>query len=53
MKYEVKEVVCDYGIYENDKLVLIVNDYYNAKLIVDILKIDTEKKRYQNPIQYR
>ncbi len=52
-KYEVKEVVCDYGIYENGKLVLLVNDYQNAKLIVDILKADNEKKRYQNLVQYR
>lgn len=43
-KYEVKEVVCDYGIYENGKLVLIVDDHYNAKLIADILKADNEKR---------
>lgn len=53
MKYEIKEVVCDYGVYEDGKLILILNDYINAKLIVDILETDSKKKRYQNLIQFR
>lgn len=39
-KYEVRNVVCDYGIYENDKLVLILNSRRIACEIVDLLKSD-------------
>nr|UVN04763.1 MAG: hypothetical protein [Bacteriophage sp.] len=52
-RYEMKEVVCDYGIYENGNLVLILNDYINAKNILDILKYDEQKKRYPNMVTLR
>lgn len=52
-KYELKEVVCDYGIYENGKLILVLNDYVNAKFILDILKYDEQNKRYPNMVTMR
>lgn len=39
-KYEVKSVVCDYGLFLNGELLLICNSYRNAILIKDILEID-------------
>ena len=42
MKYEVRDVVCDYGVYENEKLCLICNSRRNALQIVDIMRADTE-----------
>jgi len=41
MKREVRPVVCDYGIYEDDKLKLILNDRGNAILIKAILDKDS------------
>lgn len=38
--YTIKAVVCDYGIYECDELLTIVNSLENGKLIVDILDED-------------
>lgn len=52
-RYEIEEVVCDYGIYENGKLVLILNDYINAKNVLDILRYDEHKKRYPNMVTLR
>lgn len=52
-RYELKEVVCDYGIFEDNKLVLIVNDYMNAKFILDILRYDEQKRRYPNMVTMR
>lgn len=52
-RYEMKAVVCDYGIYENGNLVLILNDYINAKSILDILRYDEQKKRYPNMVTLR
>lgn len=43
-KYEVKAVVCDYGIYENGKLKLIVNSQANALLIKYVLEQDLKHK---------
>ena len=40
MMYEVKPVVCDYGIYGNDALILITNSHANALLICEILNED-------------
>ena len=39
-KYEVKDVVCDYGIYEDNKLTLILNSRANALMIKEILEDD-------------
>lgn len=50
-KYEVKDVVCDYGVFEDGKLILILNSRSNAQLIADILTIDQEHrvvKKYVN-----
>ncbi|MFR5263785.1 hypothetical protein [Clostridium sp.] len=56
MKYEVKPVVCDYGVYkvdlgiygvyENDELLLVLNNRDNALLIKEILESDSKHKRY-------
>lgn len=43
-KYEVKAVVCDYGIYENGELKLVVNSRGNALLIKAILEQDLQNK---------
>lgn len=41
-KYSVDEVVCDYGVFENGKLIngLILNSRANALLIADVLNAD-------------
>lgn len=38
--YEVRSVVSDYGIYEEkeDKLIAIMNNYNNAKMMMEITK---------------
>ena len=44
MKYIVKSVVCDYGVYEKtdneEQLKVICNSLSNAELIADILNTD-------------
>lgn len=52
-EYELRSVVCDYGIYQNGKLILVLNDYINARYILDILKYDEQKKRYPNMVTMR
>ena len=45
MKYEVKDVVCDYGVYDGKgNLCLICNSRRNALLIADIMTSDSEWK---------
>ena len=44
MRYEVRSVVCDYGVYEDNKLVLILNSRRNAEIIVKILEADLDKR---------
>lgn len=39
-RYEVKSVVCDYGLSENGKLILICNSRSNALLIKAIMEKD-------------
>ena len=46
IKYEVKPVVCDYGVFENGELKLILDCRSNAETIVNILKADLEGKEY-------
>lgn len=46
IKFEVKPVVCDYGIYENEELKLILNCRNNAETIVNILNADLDNKEY-------
>jgi hypothetical protein len=43
-KYDVKSVVCDYGVFENNKLKIIVNSQANALLIKYILEQDSQHK---------
>lgn len=45
--YVVQSVVCDWGVYENGKLIVVVNSYSNAKLIVDILNADIKHEIYK------
>ncbi len=40
IKLSVRPVVCDYGIYENDKLLTITSSRFNALLIKAILVKD-------------
>ncbi len=47
---EVKDVVCDYGVYENDELIYIFNDRCNAELVKEILKVDSKGKRYNRKL---
>ncbi|MFR2889141.1 MAG: hypothetical protein ACLTDM_13210 [Clostridium butyricum] len=46
IKFEVKPVACDYGIYENEELKLILNCRSNAETIVNILNADLDYKEY-------
>lgn len=43
-KYDVKAVVCDYGIFDNDELKIIVNSQANALLIKYILEQELQHK---------
>ena len=40
-KYEVRDVVCDHGLYEDSELRLILNSAKNAHMIKRILEIDS------------
>ncbi len=40
MQVSVKSIVCDYGVYIDDELQLILNSKSNAELIADIIKKD-------------
>lgn len=40
-KYEVRDVVCDYGLFEDGKLVLVCNSRRNAFLIKAIMERDS------------
>lgn len=42
--FKVESVMCDYGIYENDQLMMIVNSRANALLIKSILQQDLKGK---------
>ena len=50
MKYIVKSVVCDYGVYEKtdngEQLKVICNSFSNAELIADILNTDLRNTKY-------
>lgn len=43
----VKPVVCDYGVFENGELKLILNSKLNVDLIKTILEIDSQHKHYE------
>lgn len=40
MRYEVKDIVSDYGVYRDDELLVICNNKHNAALICSILAKD-------------
>ncbi|MHC1746972.1 MAG: hypothetical protein AB9856_01120 [Cellulosilyticaceae bacterium] len=46
-KYEVKDVVCDYGVFEDDKLMarMILNSRTNAEIIVQTLEADEKHEQ--------
>ena len=56
MTYTVRDVVCDYGVYENyldkdgehhEDLKLICNSRNNALLIADIMEKDLKNEKYK------
>lgn len=49
MSCEVRDVVCDYGVYENGELKLILNSRRIAEKIVQLLKEDERNHRELNP----
>lgn len=49
--YEVKDVVCDYGVYKDGKLKLILNSRRIALRIVELLKEDDRIYRELNHIE--
>ena len=51
MIYKVKDVVCDYGVYEDDRLILILNNRANALMIAKILEADRNKKGAKEPTE--
>lgn len=44
-KYEVKSVVCDYGVFEDNELKLICNSHANALKIKEILETDSDMSK--------
>lgn len=48
MKYEVRDVVCDYGVYENGELKLILNSRRIALEIVKLLEEDEKIGKLNN-----
>lgn len=48
--YQVKDVVCDYGVFRNGELIpeLILNSRSNAELIAEILTLDEQHKKYED-----
>ena len=52
VQYEIKDVVCDYGIYEDGKLKLILNSAHNAHLVKRILEIDQSVPNVATPADF-
>ncbi len=50
-EYEVRDVVCDYGVYEDGELKLILNSRKFALQIVELLKEDERKHMELNNIK--
>ena len=50
-EYEVRDVVDDYGVYEDGELKLILNSRRIASQIVELLKEDERIHRELNPIK--
>lgn len=50
---ELRQVVCDYGVYQNVNLICICNSERNAYLIKDILDKDNDsRKQYKGDYTY-
>ena len=49
-EYEVRDVVCDYGVYEDGELKLILNSRRIALQIVELLREDERIHREVNPV---
>lgn len=47
MTYEVHDVVCDYGVYENGELKLILN---SRRIALEIVKLLEEDERIDNGV---
>lgn len=45
-RFSIRKIVCDYGIFEKDEMILLLNDKENAKLILDIIERDSRHKRH-------
>ena len=50
-EYEVRDVACDHGVYEDGELKLILNSRRIALQIVELLKEDERIHRELNPIK--
>ena len=50
-EYEVRDVVCDYGVYEGGELKLILNSRRIALQIVELLREDERIRKELNPIE--
>ena len=51
-QYEIKEVVCDWGLYEDGELILILDSAHNAHLVKRILKIDQSVPNVATPADF-
>lgn len=47
MTYEVRNVVCDYGVYENGELKLILN---SRRIALEIVKLLEEDEQIDNGV---
>lgn len=50
-KFEVRDVVCDYGVFEDGELKLILNSRRIALQIVDLLEEDERIHKEFKPIE--
>ena len=48
-EYEIRDVVCDYGVYENGKLILILN---SRRIALEIVRLLKEDERIYNELNY-
>ncbi|MBO5955752.1 MAG: hypothetical protein J6Q10_03010 [Clostridia bacterium] len=51
-QYEIKDVVCDYGIYEDGELILILDSAHNAHLVKRILEIEQSVPNIATPADF-
>lgn len=48
-EYEMREVVCDYGVYEDGELKLILN---SRRIALEIVRLLKEDERIYNELNY-